>query len=383
MAKSKDDQPKSFGDAANQIKKQFEEVVKSDNEQKGEEGQTPPEDATQSEGAETAEGSEADVPGLTPEEQKLLQEIEAEYAQKKAQEDRRSKVLDMFTGWASGVDPELQQRVDQLAQERQQAQSAQTVPTPDPNQQRVQSKTDTMQQEFDQVSSNLDADVATTQPPGNNQLVPLQLSRPIQSVNHDSFKQPLQTRWLNTETLKRVYGIDPNAVPASLANGLQDLINHFNREIANANFFYHEGKKAYEARDEYKNQLLRQEWNDALRSEGINPTKETDVLFEEARSKMFDPVTKQKVPFTRVIEDLSKDYPKIFAPDPTPAQQAQQQAAQQQQQQQQAFQTPSPPQGSPVTRNPEPQQGQSTEKPKTFDEARKQFHAAMQRKASS
>lgn len=239
---------------------------------------------------------------LTPEEQaradQLIAESEADTAQ-----------LQKIDEWKKGVTPETEVWMANRYKDycERVAVNPQGTPTvPDPN-------------------APAPADGTTPPPASANAAVlhdaeygELKLTAAMQTVNEHSFAgRPIVPQYVNMDSLRERYGIDPNKVPKEMAEGMSRLINDLNRNVVNGDFFYREGKKAFESRDAMKDQMLKYEWKQAVQDSGVPYTTTHDALFDKARPLMFDPATGAKVAFPEVVAQVSKQYPDAF---PAPAQ---------------------------------------------------------------
>lgn len=141
----------------------------------------------------------------------------------------------------------------------------------------------------------------------------LALRQPIQTVNEEIFGaagyRPL---YVNEEALRLKYGINAREVPANIAEGLSRLINDHNNLISNATYIHREAKESFRDRDASRNELLKYEWRDSIRSAGYEVTPTMDVLFEHARKLMIDPKTGAKTPLKDVVTRLSTQFPESF-----------------------------------------------------------------------
>lgn len=156
---------------------------------------------------------------------------------------------------------------------------------------------------------------ATAQTPGEgatgdpvrDELRPLSLQRTMRTV------RDMNTDWqpniLKPDDLRQ-FEIDPSKVPAKYAKALEHFMNIANSAQMNGKYFRDEAKVAYGKRDEVKGKLFEREYSDELSRAGFIVDQGTKALIAEVRKRAFD--NGQRVPWARVLRDMSTTYPNIF-----------------------------------------------------------------------
>ncbi len=223
---------------------------------------------------------------LTPEEREYIAQVEAE-------QESEQKLLASVQAWASTLTPETAAWARTQAERR--LQQAKRI-------------------------KELEASSKTADPKlGDDAADPAKKAADIVNVPMPEIPKTVRTvanmssSWepkYDGRDVVRQFGLNPDEIPKQYADAFVHLISERNKAVANAAFFRSEASKAFSKRDDAKNKLWSNEWEQALAAAGIEVNDTTRELATSARELSIKNGRKRSI--QSVIADMAERHPTVF-----------------------------------------------------------------------